>query len=155
MLAKLWRLFWKNRSKSAGFKIVAMESYSIDFHKLVKLLRSYTRETLFTIDLCAYLSSGPIIAVILEKDNSSRRFQNFDRRNEFLQMQLKSTIRKIFATSIEANAVMVQILTKTQLLEGAFLFCSTERRTLIATIAKPIKALQNGVLFLIFDQLRK
>jgi nucleoside-diphosphate kinase len=72
------------------------------------------------------MSSGPIIAVILEKDNAVEDFRTLIGATNPTNAA-EGTIRKIFATSIEANAVHGSDSDENAAIEGAFYFAQTER----------------------------
>jgi len=62
--------------EAAGFQNRGHESYSLTPAQAGKFYDVH-QERPFYNDLCAYMSSGPIIAVILEKGQRKSRFQNF------------------------------------------------------------------------------
>jgi nucleoside-diphosphate kinase len=62
------------------------------------------KERPFYKDLCAYMSSGPIIPMILEKDNAVEDFRKLIGATD-PQKAAPGTIRNLFAKSIEANAI--------------------------------------------------
>jgi nucleoside-diphosphate kinase len=80
----------------------------------------------FYADLCAYMSSGPIVAVILEKENAVEDFRTLIGATNPANAA-EGTIRKIFAKSIEANAVHGSDSDENAALEGSFFFSQSER----------------------------
>ena len=60
------------------------------------------KERPFYQDLCKYMSSGPIIAIILEKGNAVEDFRKLIGATDPTKAE-EGTIRKMFATSIEAK----------------------------------------------------
>nr|HAD51931.1 nucleoside-diphosphate kinase [Algoriphagus sp.] len=60
--------------EEAGFKIVAMKATRLTPELAGKFYEVH-KERPFYKDLCAYMSSGPIIAAILEKDNAVEDFR--------------------------------------------------------------------------------
>jgi len=84
------------------------------------------KERPFYKDLCAYMSSGPIIAAILEKDNAVEDFRKLIGATN-PEQAAEGTIRKIFAKSIEANAVHGSDSDENAAIEGNFYFSQLER----------------------------
>ena len=72
------------------------------------------------------MSSGPIIAAILEKDNAVEGFRKLIGATNPAEAA-EGTIRKLFATSIEANAVHGSDSDENAALEGSFFFSEVER----------------------------
>jgi len=62
------------------------------------------RERPFYRDLVRYMSSGPVIAQVLEGDNAIARNRDIMGATNPAQAD-EGTIRKLFAESIEANSV--------------------------------------------------
>lgn len=111
--------------EAAGFKIKAA--------KLTKLSAEHAgafyavhKERPFYKDLVAYMSSGPIIAMILEKDNAVEDFRKLIGATNPAEAA-EGTIRKLFAKSIEANAVHGSDSDDNAQIEGSFFFAQTER----------------------------
>lgn len=111
--------------ETAGFKIVAMKATQLTPAQAGKFYEVHQERPFYT-DLCAYMSSGPIIAVILEKDNAVEDFRTLIGATNPANAT-EGTIRKIFATSIEANAVHGSDSDENAAIEGAFYFAQTER----------------------------
>jgi nucleoside-diphosphate kinase len=72
------------------------------------------------------MSSGPIFAAILEKDNAVEDFRKLIGATNPADAA-EGTIRKIFATSIEANAVHGSDSDENAAIEGNFFFNQAER----------------------------
>jgi nucleoside-diphosphate kinase len=70
------------------------------------------------------MSSGPIVAVILEKDNAVADFRKLIGATNPAQAE-DGTIRKLFAKSIEANAVHGSDSDENAEIEGSFYFSKT------------------------------
>ena len=92
-----------NMINEAGFRIVSM--------KMTQLLRrdagafyEVHKERPFYGELVDYMTSGPIVAAILEKDNAVEDFRNLIGATDPTKAA-EGTIRKRYATSIAANAV--------------------------------------------------
>lgn len=113
-----------NMIEEAGFKIVAMKATQLTPALAGKFYEVHS-ERPFYKDLCAYMSSGPIIAIILEKDNAVEDFRTLIGATNPANAA-EGTIRKKYATSIEANAVHGSDSDENAAIEGAFYFAQTE-----------------------------
>ncbi len=111
--------------EEAGFKIVAMKATRLT-PELAGKFYAVHAERPFYADLCAYMSSGPIFAAILEKDNAVEDFRKLIGATNPAEAA-EGTIRKIFAKSIEANAVHGSDSDENAAIEGAFYFSEQER----------------------------
>ena len=80
----------------------------------------------FYKDLVAFMSSGPIVAAILEKDNAVADFRTVIGATD-PQKADAGTIRNLFATSISANAVHGSDSDENAMIEGNFFFSAFER----------------------------
>ena len=79
------------------------------------------RERPFYNDLCRYMSSGSIIPIILEKSNAVEDFRKLIGATDPAKAA-EGTIRKQFATSIEANAIHGSDSDENAAIEGSFSF---------------------------------
>ncbi|WP_192347049.1 nucleoside-diphosphate kinase [Algoriphagus sp. Y33] len=111
--------------EEAGFKIVAMKATRLTKEIAGKFYEVHS-ERPFYADLCAYMSSGPIIAAILEKENAVEDFRKLIGATNPADAG-EGTIRKIFAKSIEANAVHGSDSDENAAIEGSFYFSQIER----------------------------
>lgn len=111
--------------EDAGFKIVAMKATQLTPSLAGKFYEVH-KERPFYGDLCAYMSSGPIFAAVLEKDNAVNDFRKLIGATNPADAA-EGTIRKIFAKSIEANAVHGSDSDENAAIEGSFFFSQTER----------------------------
>lgn len=111
--------------EEAGFKVVALKATRLTGELAGKFYEVHN-ERPFYKDLCAYMSSGPIIAAILEKDNAVEDFRKLIGATNPADAA-EGTIRKLFATSIEANAVHGSDSDENAAIEGSFFFSQAER----------------------------
>ncbi|WP_296702277.1 nucleoside-diphosphate kinase [Algoriphagus sp.] len=111
--------------EEAGFKIVAMKATQLTPAIAGKFYEVH-KERPFYADLCKYMSSGPIIAAILEKENAVEDYRNLIGATNPANAA-EGTIRKIFAKSIEANAVHGSDSDENAEIEGSFFFSQFER----------------------------
>src|SRR5690606_28207507 len=83
------------------------------------------KERPFYGELCAYMSSGPIIPMILEKDNAVEDFRKLIGATDPKKAE-PGTIRAQFAKSIEANAIHGSDSDANAEIEGNFFFSKLE-----------------------------
>jgi nucleoside-diphosphate kinase len=109
---------------SAGFKIVAMKMTQMTKRDAENFYAIH-KERPFFGELVEYMTRGPIVAAILEKDNAVEDFRvligatNPDEAAE-------GTIRKLYATSIGENAVHGSDSDENAAIESAFHFAGRE-----------------------------
>ncbi len=109
----------------AGFRILAMKYTRLSPEQAGNFY-SVHKERPFYKDLVNYMSSGPIVAVILEKDNAVEDFRKLIGATDPAKAA-PGTIRNLFAKSIEANAVHGSDSDDNAAMEGNFFFSQTER----------------------------
>jgi nucleoside-diphosphate kinase len=109
----------------AGFRVVAM--------KYLKLTREQAgqfyivhKERPFYGELIDYMSSGPLVAVVLTKDNAVADFRKLIGATDPTKAE-EGTIRKTFAKSIAANAVHGSDSDENAGIEADFFFNKLER----------------------------
>lgn len=110
--------------EAAGFKVKAARLLKLSAEQAGDFY-SVHKERPFYQDLCNYMSSGPIFAMILEKDNAVADFRKLIGATDPAKAD-EGTIRKKFAKSIEANAVHGSDSDENAALEGKFFFSETE-----------------------------
>lgn len=111
--------------EDAGFKLIAIKATRLTGELAGKFYEVH-KERPFYKGLCSYMSSGPIIAAILEKENAVEDFRKLIGATNPADAA-EGTIRKLFATSIEANAVHGSDSDENAALEGNFFFSQVER----------------------------
>ncbi len=111
--------------EEAGFRIVAMK-YTRLTEELAGKFYEVHAERPFYGELVKYMSSGPIVAAILEKDNAVADFRALIGATNPAEAA-EGTIRKIYATSIAANAVHGSDSDENAAIEGNFYFSQLER----------------------------
>ncbi|HLS71135.1 MAG TPA: nucleoside-diphosphate kinase [Chitinophagaceae bacterium] len=109
----------------AGFKIVAMK-----YTKLTKdqagAFYAVHKERPFYGELVDFMSSGPIVAAILEKDNAVADFRKLIGATNPAEAE-EGTIRKKFARSLGENAVHGSDSDENAKIEGDFFFSQLEQ----------------------------
>ncbi|TXB66107.1 nucleoside-diphosphate kinase [Vicingus serpentipes] len=108
----------------AGFKIVAMKYTQLSKEKAGAFYEVH-KERPFYGELVEYMSSGPIVAAILEKDNAVEDFRTLIGATNPAEAA-EGTIRKIYAESIAANAVHGSDSDENAKIEGNFHFTAEE-----------------------------
>jgi nucleoside-diphosphate kinase len=111
--------------EEAGFKIVAMKKTQLSPDRAGQFYAVHKERSFFK-ELCAYMSSGPIIPIILEKDNAVEDFRKLIGATD-PQKAAPGTIRNLFAKSIEANAIHGSDSDENAEIEGNFFFSGLER----------------------------
>lgn len=111
--------------EEAGFRIVAMKKTLLTKERAGEFYAVHAARPFYN-DLCAYMSSGPIIAAILEKENAVADFRQLIGATNPAQAA-EGTIRKLFAKSIEANAVHGSDSDENAAIEGSFYFSQMEQ----------------------------
>lgn len=72
------------------------------------------------------MSSGPIVAVILEKENAVEEFRNFIGATN-PENAAEGTIRKLYGTNLQQNAVHGSDSDENAVIEADFFFSKLER----------------------------
>lgn len=111
--------------QEAGFRIVALKKTQLTPERAGQFYAVHA-ERPFYGDLCAYMSSGPIVPIILEKDNAVADFRKLIGATNPGNAE-EGTIRKLFAKSIEANAIHGSDSDENAAIESAFFFAQTEQ----------------------------
>lgn len=109
----------------AGFRIVAMKYLQITTQQAEKFYEVHA-ERPFYGELTQFMSSGPIVAAILEKDNAVADFRKLIGATNPAQAE-EGTIRKKYATSVGENAVHGSDSDENAAIEGNFFFSGLER----------------------------
>ena len=108
----------------AGFKIVAMKYTQLSKERAGEFYEVH-KERPFYGELVDYMSSGPIVAAILEKDNAMEDFRTLIGATNPADAA-EGTIRKKYAESIAANAVHGSDSDENAEIEGNFHFSANE-----------------------------
>ncbi len=111
--------------EEGGFRVVAMKMTKLTSERAGQFY-SVHKERPFYNDLCDYMSGGHIVAMILEKDNAVADFRKLIGATNPAEAA-DGTIRKMFAKSIEANAVHGSDSDENAQIEGSFFFADMEK----------------------------
>jgi nucleoside-diphosphate kinase len=109
---------------AAGFRIVAMKYTQLTLQQAGKFYEVH-KERPFYGELTEFMSSGPIVAAILEKDNAVADFRTLIGATNPAQAA-EGTIRKKYAASIGENAVHGSDSDENAAIEGSFFFNGLE-----------------------------
>lgn len=109
----------------AGFRILAMKYLKLSKETAGKFYEVH-KERPFYSELVDYMSSGPIVAAVLVKDNAVADYRNLIGATDPSKAE-EGTIRKLFAKSIAANAVHGSDSDENANIEADFFFSKTER----------------------------
>ena len=109
----------------AGFKIKALKMLHLPTEK-AGAFYSVHKERPFYGELVEFMSSGPIIAAILEKENAVASFRELIGATNPAQAA-EGTIRKLFATSVGENAIHGSDSDENAKIEGDFMFSMLEQ----------------------------
>ena len=109
----------------AGFKIAAMKLLHLTPEKAGGFYAVH-KERPFYGELVKYMSSGPIVAAILEKENAIDDFRKLIGATDPAKAE-KGTIRAMYAKSIDANAIHGSDSDANAKIEGDFFFNMMER----------------------------
>ena len=109
----------------AGFKINGL--------KLTRLSRAQAgafyevhKERPFYGELIDYMTSGPVVPISLEKENAVEDFRKLIGATNPAEAE-EGTIRKLYGTGIEANAIHGSDSDENAAIEGNFFFSNLER----------------------------
>ncbi len=111
--------------EGAGFRITAMKMTKLSEERAGEFYEVH-KERPFYNDLKKYMSSGHIVALVLEKENAVADFRKLIGATDPSKAD-EGTIRKLFARSIEANAVHGSDSDENAAIEASFFFSALER----------------------------
>ena len=110
--------------EEAGFRIAAMKKTKLTKERAGEFYEVH-KDRPFYDDLTTYMSSGPIVALVLEKDNAVADFRKLIGATNPAEAE-EGTIRQRYAKSIEANAVHGSDADETAQQESTFFFKEEE-----------------------------
>lgn len=109
---------------AGGFRIVAMKYLHISTEQAQKFYEVHASRPFYG-ELTQFMSSGPIVAAILEKENAVADFRTLIGATNPAEAA-EGTIRKQYATSLGENAVHGSDSDENAQLEGSFFFSGLE-----------------------------
>ena len=108
-----------------GYKIVALKMTKLSAEKAGEFYAIHKQRPFYG-ELVEFMSSGPIIAAILEKENAVASFRTLIGATNPAQAA-EGTIRKLYAASVGENAVHGSDSDENAAIEGNFFFSGLER----------------------------
>jgi nucleoside-diphosphate kinase len=109
----------------AGFRIVAMKYTKLSAEQAGKFYEVHAARPFYG-ELVDFMSSGPIVAAILEKENAVADFRTLIGATN-PEQAAEGTIRKLYAKNVGENAVHGSDSDENAAIEGSFFFSGLER----------------------------
>jgi nucleoside-diphosphate kinase len=113
-----------DKINAAGFTIKAMTFTRLAKNEAEQFYAIHSERPFFG-ELVEYMSSGPIVAAILEKDNAVADFRTLIGATNPAEAA-EGTIRKLYAKDISANAIHGSDSDENAQIEGRFFFSERE-----------------------------
>lgn len=114
-----------DRIIKAGYTIKALKMTKLSAEKAGEFYAIHSARPFFQ-ELVDFMSSGPIIAAILEKDNAVNDFRKFIGATDPAKAE-EGTIRKLYAASVGENAIHGSDSNENAKIEGDFMFSVLEQ----------------------------
>ena len=108
-----------------GYRVVALKMIKLSPEKAGEFYDIHRARPFFG-ELVEFMSSGPIIAAILEKENAVASFRTLIGATDPAKADA-GTIRKLFASSVGENAVHGSDSDENAIIEGSFFFSGLEK----------------------------
>lgn len=108
----------------AGFRVIAMKMTRLSKTQ-AELFYAVHKERPFYNDLVNFISSGPVVAMVLQKENAVADFRKLI-GNTNPELAEEGTIRKKFAISVQENAIHGSDSDDNALIEANFFFSQFE-----------------------------
>ena len=109
----------------SGFKVQAMKLSRLSKEKAEEFYAVHKSRSFFG-ELIAFMTEGPIVAAVLEKDNAVEDFRKLIGATNPANAA-EGTIRKLFAKNIERNAIHGSDSDENAAIEASFHFSGLER----------------------------
>lgn len=114
-----------NKINNSGFHISAMKLIKLRTAQAKKFYAVH-KERSFYNDLIEFMTSGPIVVAILEKENAVEEYRKLIGNTDPEKAE-EGTIRKLFAQSMQKNAVHGSDSDENARIESDFFFSNSER----------------------------
>lgn len=108
----------------AGFNVLGMKLIKLSKEQAMAFYEIH-KERPFYNDLVAYMTSGPVVPIALEKENAVEDYRKLIGSTDPAKAD-EGTIRKLYGASIEANAVHGSDSPENGLKEVSFFFSRAE-----------------------------
>ena len=109
---------------SSGFKIIAMKFTQLSSREAEKFYDIHKTKPFFG-ELIKFMTRGPIVAMVLEKDNAVDNFRTLIGSTNPEQAE-EGTIRKLYANSVGENAIHGSDSDENAKIESVFYFSGRE-----------------------------
>ena len=109
----------------AGFKLIALKMTRLTPEKAGEFYAVHSHRS-FYVELVEFMSRGPVLAAILEKNNAVADFRKLIGATDPAKAD-KGTIRQLFAASLGENAIHGSDSDENAGIEGDFFFSFLER----------------------------
>jgi len=114
-----------NKISEAGFKISAMKMLQLTRNEAETFYEVH-KERPFYQDLVEFMISGPIVVGVLEKENAVEDYRTLIGATDPSKAE-EGTIRKLYAESLQANAVHGSDSDENAAIEASFFFSTSDR----------------------------
>ena len=114
-----------NKIHEGEFRIVAMKFLKLSLEQAQEFYAVHKGKSFYD-DLCVFISSGPIVAAILEKENAIEAYRELIGATN-PEEAAEGTIRNLYATSTQKNAVHGSDCDENAIIESNFFFSEFER----------------------------
>jgi nucleoside-diphosphate kinase len=108
-----------------GFRIVAMKYTKLSLEQAQKFYEVHKARPFYD-ELTHFMSSGPIVAAILEKENAVQAYRDYIGATDPAKAS-QGTIRALYGTNLTMNAVHGSDSDENAIIEGNFFFSARER----------------------------
>ncbi len=114
-----------NKISESGFKITALKMLQLTRREAQRFYEVHAGRPFYN-DLVDFMISGPIVVCVLQKENAVEAYRKLIGSTDPAKAE-KGTIRKMYAESIQANAVHGSDSDENAETESTFFFPSSER----------------------------
>jgi nucleoside-diphosphate kinase len=114
-----------NKISESGFKIAALKMLQLTLREAQRFYEVHAGRPFYN-DLVDFMISGPIVVCVLQKENAVEAYRKLIGSTDPAKAE-KGTIRKMYAESIQANAVHGSDSDENAETESNFFFPSSER----------------------------
>ena len=111
--------------EKAGFRLVALKKIRLSEEKAGEFYAIHKARPFYG-ELVEFMSSGPIVAAILEKENAVEDFRKLIGATDPAKAE-EGTIRKLYAENVGKNAVHGSDSDENAQIEGSFFFSGMEQ----------------------------
>lgn len=114
-----------NKISEAGFKISALKMLQLSQNEAETFYAIHSERPFYN-DLVEFMVSGPIVVAVLEKENAVEDYRTLIGATD-PSKAAEGTIRKLYAESVQANAVHGSDSDENAAIEASYFFSSSDR----------------------------